>query len=203
MKRPTCSTSTSLSLSLPVRSSSQFSINQCLPLDRLHHSARLLDDSFDPTTPPAPVSFVGPPRHAPVPFSTLLAQRWNHAISSATTSVRETDFLAVSASLAVAGKELVGRLGSEMKGSASDVQKGKVGRDVGGLEGGVAMDRLPGRVSPDVSGSAGAGGDEAVRGAKEVGEGAKDEFKRLQAELRGEAQGKKVMEGMTGTKRLV
>lgn len=86
-----------------------------------------------------------------------------------------------------------------MKGSASDVQKGKVGRDVGGLEGGIGMDRLPGRVSPDVSDSA----NEGVRKAKEMGEGAKEEFKRLQATLRGDVQAKRVTDGMAGTKRLV
>lgn len=100
------------------------------------------------------------------------------------------------------GRDLVGKLGSEMKGSAADVQKGKVGRDMGALEGGVGMDRLPGRISPDVSDATADG----VREAKEVGEGARDEFKRLQATLRGEADkssAKKVMDGMTGGKRLV
>lgn len=133
-----------------------------------------------------------------MPFSTLLAQRWNHAIAAATTSVRETDFLAVGGSAVALGRDLVGKLGSEMKHSASEVQKGHVGRDQGGLEGGVGMDRLPGRVSPDVSDSMA----EGVKEAKEIGQGAKEELARLQATLRGETK-KTVIDGMEGSKRLV
>ena len=104
------------------------------------------------------------------------------------------------------GKDLVGKLGSEMKESAHEVQKGQVGRDVGGLEGGVGMDRLPGRISPDVSNAERKGVHEAKefgQGVKEVGQGMKDEAERLQATLRGDVTSKKVTDGMAGTKRLV
>jgi hypothetical protein len=89
-----------------------------------------------------------------------------------------------------------------MQGSASDVQKGKVGRDVGGLEGGVGMDRLPGRVSPDVSDSTRRG----LQEVKEFGQGARDEWERAKASLReGPSKGEvKVMaKEMMGDRRLV
>lgn len=93
-----------------------------------------------------------------------------------------------------------------MKESAHEVQTGQVGRDVGGLEGGVGMDRLPGRVSPDVSDAGRRGVHEAKEfgeGVKEFGEGMKDEAERLKATLRGDVTSKKVTDGMAGTRRLV
>ena len=86
-----------------------------------------------------------------------------------------------------------------MNESAHQVQQGKVGRDVGGLEGGVGMDRLPGRISPDVSDV----GRKGVHEAKEFREGMKEEAERLGATLRGDVVTKKVTDGMAGNRRLV
>jgi hypothetical protein len=89
-----------------------------------------------------------------------------------------------------------------MKGSASDVQKGKVGRDVGALEGGLGMDRLPGRISPDVSDSKRAG----LHQVQEIREGARDEWERVKDSLRegpSKEEAKGMLKEMMGDKRLV
>jgi hypothetical protein len=89
-----------------------------------------------------------------------------------------------------------------MKGSASDVQKGKVGRDVGGLEGGLGMDRLPGRISPDVSDNT----RRDLQEVKEIGEGAREEWGRIVDTLKegpSKSEAKGMMKEMMGNKRLV
>jgi len=89
-----------------------------------------------------------------------------------------------------------------MKGSASDIQKGKVGRDMGGLEGGVGMDRLPGRISPDVSDST----RKDLHEVKEFGEGMREEWGKIKDSLR-EGPSKNEVKGMAkemlGDRRLV
>lgn len=144
---------------------------------------------------------IGPSRNAPTPFSTLLTQRWNHAISAATDTVRKTDFLALGGTVIASTRDLAASLGNEMKGSASDVQKGKVGRDMGALEGGLGMDRLPGRISPDVSDST----RRDLKEAKEFGQGARDEFERIKDAFHEptKAEVKGMAKEMMGNRRLV
>lgn len=88
-----------------------------------------------------------------------------------------------------------------MKGSASDVQKGKVGRDMGALEGGLGMDRLPGRISPDVSDNT----RRDLKEAKEFGQGARDEFERIKDAFHepSKAEVKGMAKEMMGNRRLV
>ncbi|ORX33599.1 hypothetical protein BD324DRAFT_654054 [Kockovaella imperatae] len=89
----------------------------------LHRSTALLSDSFDPQTPPAPSSYVGPSYPYTPRFTDTLRSRWNVAISRAFDGVRETDWAAM-------GLVVVDETGKVVKRLSTQLQNSETGQAV-------------------------------------------------------------------------
>ncbi|WWD22347.1 hypothetical protein CI109_106838 [Kwoniella shandongensis] len=136
----------------------------------LHSSSHLLSSSFDPTTPPAPSSFVGPqyPSHQ-ITFSQLVRQKWNDSISSLVFGVRKTDWESVGKEVWGVGESVVNSISTatttspttSASGSSSSVGEA-VTPSIGGIPGGT--------IYPIAGGALDHGGvvDDVKQGAKEV-----------------------------------
>ncbi|WVQ94056.1 hypothetical protein IAU59_001134 [Kwoniella sp. CBS 9459] len=85
----------------------------------LHHSSHLLTDSFDPVTPPAPSSLVGPRYPYEQSFSSILRQRWNETLTSLVGGVRSTDWSAVGKGVWEAGQGVVERVSDNIPSSTA------------------------------------------------------------------------------------
>jgi hypothetical protein len=84
-------------------------------MPRLENANRVIDTSFNPSQPAAPVSYIGPSRNPYEPtFGEQLRLKWNRAVESGVENVRETDWTAVGAGVVQGGKDLVGRLNGEL-----------------------------------------------------------------------------------------
>ncbi|WVQ80439.1 hypothetical protein IAT38_002544 [Cryptococcus sp. DSM 104549] len=99
----------------------------------LHNANNLLNSSFDPTTPPAQSSLIGPSSTAPPPpqFSVLLRQRWNDTLTGFVGGVRKTDWEVVGKEAWEVGRSVVARV-SEAGGEA--VEQGKLRGAAGSTE---------------------------------------------------------------------
>ncbi|EIW73265.1 hypothetical protein M231_03635 [Tremella mesenterica] len=72
----------------------------------LHQTTHLLNSSFDPSLPLAPVSSLGPSSLSP-PFSQTLRQRWNMALSNMFEKVHDADYLSAGKTVYFSGKDLI------------------------------------------------------------------------------------------------
>ena len=84
---------------------------------RVIASSVLLTSSFDPSTPPAASSYVGPSYPSNPRFSDTLRHRWNLALSRAVDGVRETDWRTMGLVVVDETGKIVKRISAQVQGS--------------------------------------------------------------------------------------
>ncbi|WWC97147.1 hypothetical protein V866_004026 [Kwoniella sp. B9012] len=87
----------------------------------LHNSSLLLSNSFEPITPPAPSSLIGPSASSPYrpSFGEIVKQRWNATLTNLVSGVRSTDWELVGKDIYQVGENAIKRLSEETQTPSS------------------------------------------------------------------------------------